>query len=101
MEIYISYTCGGIVQRDHVCELILLLHQVQLLRYGRVILEPVLAHLEHHLQNMVTILTLGDYLQYYKSRKYRYWLIYMIRICYPSGTVPVQYRYCEKSFTCN
>ncbi len=42
-------TCCCVVQCDHVRELILLLHQVQLLRYSRVVLEAVLPHLEHNL----------------------------------------------------
>ena len=47
-------TCGDVVQGDHVRELVLLFHQIQLLRYAGVVLEPVLPHLEHHLQSIIS-----------------------------------------------
>ena len=50
LHIKVSWTCGDIVQGDHMRELILLLHQVQLLRHRGIVLEPVLPHLEHHLR---------------------------------------------------
>lgn len=37
---------GHIVEGDHVRELVVLLHQVQLLNHGRVVLEAILANLE-------------------------------------------------------
>ena len=45
---------GGVVQGDHVGVLIVLLHQVQLLRNAGVVLEAVLPDLEHDLDHVLS-----------------------------------------------
>ena len=56
-------TTGGVVQGYHVGELVVLLHQIKLLRNTGVVLEAVLSDLEHDLDHVLSPLVQGALVQ--------------------------------------